>query len=262
MNPARKLDFDGLMESVALRLLGEPTQKRGNEWRYGSRGSLSINLESGTWFDHEANEGGGVLDLIRRQGHERPEAWLQSEALGPRVISASEPTTPKPVYGAKEYPYTDEGGKLLYQVIRLEPKDFRQRRPDGNGGWIWSLGGIRRVLYRLPQLRACDRARGNDLHRRGREGRGRSLRAWAHRNHQCRRREQVAPGIRRDLARRGCGHSRRQRSGRARSRRPSGVLVRRGGKTSAGASISPRHGQTCPPKGDIFGLAGRWAHCG
>lgn len=141
------------MESVALRLLGEPTQKRGNEWRYGSRGSLSINLESGTWFDHEANEGGGVLDLIRGQGHERPEGWLQSEALGPRVISASQPTTPKPVYGAKEYSYTDEGEKLLYQVIRLEPKDFRQRRPDGNGGWIWSLGGIRRVLYRLPQLR-------------------------------------------------------------------------------------------------------------
>src|SRR5262249_45750248 len=41
---------------------------------------------------------------------------------------------------------------LLFQVVRFEPKDFRQRRPDGNGGWTWSLGETRRVLYRLPQI--------------------------------------------------------------------------------------------------------------
>src|SRR5262249_55246466 len=27
------------------------------------------------------------------------------------------------------YDYHDEGGTLLYQVVRFEPKDFRQRRP-------------------------------------------------------------------------------------------------------------------------------------
>jgi putative DNA primase/helicase len=63
---AEKIDFDGLMEPVALRLLGEPNQKRGDEWRYGNRGSLSIDLTNGRWFDHEANKGGGVFDLIRR----------------------------------------------------------------------------------------------------------------------------------------------------------------------------------------------------
>jgi hypothetical protein len=50
------------------------------------------------------------------------------------------------------YDYTDEAGKLLFQVVRLEPKSFRQRRPDGNGDWIWSLGETSRVLYRLPEL--------------------------------------------------------------------------------------------------------------
>ena len=30
------------------------------------------------------------------------------------------------------YDYTDQAGRLLYQVCRLEPKDFRQRRADGN----------------------------------------------------------------------------------------------------------------------------------
>jgi hypothetical protein len=50
------------------------------------------------------------------------------------------------------YDYTDEGGALLYQVLRYEPKSFRQRQPDGDGGWIWTLKGARRVPYRLPQV--------------------------------------------------------------------------------------------------------------
>ena len=47
---------------------------------------------------------------------------------------------------------------MLFQVVRFEPKDFRQRRPDGNGGWVWSLlGETRRVLYRLPDVIAAIR---------------------------------------------------------------------------------------------------------
>jgi hypothetical protein len=53
---------------------------------------------------------------------------------------------------AATYDYYDRFGGLVYQVVRLEPKDFRQRRPDGNGGWIWSLDGVERVPYRLPEL--------------------------------------------------------------------------------------------------------------
>jgi putative DNA primase/helicase len=89
-------------------------------------------------------------------------------------------TTPRSKIVA-EYDYTDEQGELLYQCVRLEPKTFRQRRPDGQGKWIWGLNageytqfpngdwrlindktpshyarrrfeGVRRVLYRLPQL--------------------------------------------------------------------------------------------------------------
>ncbi len=57
------------------------------------------------------------------------------------------------------YDYMDQDGTLLYQVVRFPPKDFRQRRPDGAGGWTWNLDGVRRVLYRLPQLRAAVAAR-------------------------------------------------------------------------------------------------------
>lgn len=55
------------------------------------------------------------------------------------------------------FDYRDELGKLLYQVCRFEPKSFSQRRPDGQGGWIWNLVGVHRVLYRLPELIAADR---------------------------------------------------------------------------------------------------------
>ncbi|HVU88049.1 MAG TPA: phage/plasmid primase, P4 family [Pirellulales bacterium] len=52
------------------------------------------------------------------------------------------------------YDYRDEAGNLLFQVVRYDPKDFRQRSPDGNGGWSWKLNGVRRVLYQLPKLAA------------------------------------------------------------------------------------------------------------
>ena len=54
-----------------------------------------------------------------------------------------------------EYDYRDEFGTLLYQVVRYEPKTFKQRRPDGSGGWIWNVKSVRRVLYRLPELLAA-----------------------------------------------------------------------------------------------------------
>jgi predicted P-loop ATPase len=50
------------------------------------------------------------------------------------------------------YDYQDEDGKVLYQVCRTSDKSFPLRRPDGNGGWNWGLGAVRRVPYRLPEL--------------------------------------------------------------------------------------------------------------
>ena len=57
----------------------------------------------------------------------------------------------KPVID-KIYNYHDENGDVLFQVVRLKPKSFRQRRPDGKGDYIWNMDGVRRVPYHLPQL--------------------------------------------------------------------------------------------------------------
>ena len=50
------------------------------------------------------------------------------------------------------YTYTDERGSPLYRVVRTEPKGFYQERWTG-GRWATGLGGTRRVLYRLPEVR-------------------------------------------------------------------------------------------------------------
>jgi AAA domain len=55
---------------------------------------------------------------------------------------------------AARYDYVDEEGGLLFQVERLVPKGFRQRVPDGDG-WAYNLNGTRRVLFRLPAVRAA-----------------------------------------------------------------------------------------------------------
>ena len=56
---------------------------------------------------------------------------------------------------AEIYDYTDEAGNLLFQSVRYDPKDFKQRKPDGNGGWVYEgvfTHGTRPVLYRLPRV--------------------------------------------------------------------------------------------------------------
>ncbi len=83
-----------------------------------------------------ATEQGRVIAALRERG-----LWQAGDGTA-RQIAA--------------YDYRDESGALLFQVVRIEPKNFRQRRPDGTGGWSWKLGDTRRVLYRLPELLAAD----------------------------------------------------------------------------------------------------------
>jgi len=77
------------------------------------------------------------------------------DALGLKVSDlflAARGAAPMPETIVATYDYTDGAGGVLYQVVRYEPKTFRQRRPDGAGGWAWNLQGIQRVPYRLPDL--------------------------------------------------------------------------------------------------------------
>lgn len=51
------------------------------------------------------------------------------------------------------YPYVDEDGKTLFEAIRFAGKKFRQRHLDPETGeYVHNLEGIRRVLFRLPDV--------------------------------------------------------------------------------------------------------------
>jgi len=92
---------------------------------------------------------------------------LEQKDLFPPKNSAA--NAAKPTI-ATTYSYVDERGAQLFEVVRLVPKSFRQRRQH-LGQWLWSIsaktvtelrelgfetnepvGPARRVLYRLPEL--------------------------------------------------------------------------------------------------------------
>jgi hypothetical protein len=168
MNFAQRIDFASLMEPVATRLLGEPNKrlsKPPKDIRYGNHGSLSIDLTTGRFFDHENNTGGGVVDFVKHQlqcDHGAAVSWIRREGLLPEQPSPPGGFSPKPrPVGSKSprfvcaYNYVDENAVMLHQTLRYdEPKTFRQRRPhpDKHGEWLWNLDGIRTVLYQLPDL--------------------------------------------------------------------------------------------------------------
>ena len=62
------MDWVEIARPIAIELLGEPTSKKSDEWRWGRKGSLVLNLESASWYDHEADQGGGIIDLINYKG--------------------------------------------------------------------------------------------------------------------------------------------------------------------------------------------------
>jgi hypothetical protein len=54
------------------------------------------------------------------------------------------------------YDYRDLSGRVLYQNVRFAPKSFKQRRPnpDRPGEWIWKMGDVPHVPYRLDEIAA------------------------------------------------------------------------------------------------------------
>jgi len=67
------------------------------------------------------------------------------------------PTKPKKKATLQEsYPYYDATDNLVMEVLRYVDSDgkktFKQRAPDGQGGWVWTTSGIEKPLYRLPEV--------------------------------------------------------------------------------------------------------------
>ena len=105
-------DWARIAQAVALELLGEPTRRTRQEWRWGNHGSFRLVLDTGRWRDFEAGRGGGAIDLVEHlQRMDRPAAleWLQARRyLEPRLsqdtprgpesrsLNADSPRLPQP----------------------------------------------------------------------------------------------------------------------------------------------------------------------
>lgn len=132
--------------------------------------SLSISTtQDGKTLLH-CHAGCEAIDIVTAMGlsmqdlfPERPYDAAAAARHKPKAPKASS----KSVASAKQrlgkivaiYDYVDADGQLIYQAVRYDPKDFRLRRPDGKGGWIGSLDGIDRIVYKLPQCLATIKAR-------------------------------------------------------------------------------------------------------
>lgn len=139
------------------RLGYDPPRKPGgvanSPFRDDGTASLQVGGSKNICFDHGTGETWNPIDLVQKdKGFTFEEAVSFILGRQPRreeVIDRKKRSGPGKIVAT--YDYLDPEGTLLYQVVRMEPKSFRQRRPDGNG-WAWNLQGVDRVLFQLPQV--------------------------------------------------------------------------------------------------------------
>jgi hypothetical protein len=99
-----------------------------------------------------------VIDALRNLGlwAGKSSGDTQRTPAAPRhshpLITPPTSKTSVPPRIVSTYDYTDQRGDLLYQIVRYDPKDFRQRYPSDDGGWIWKKHPTQ-VLYRLHEVR-------------------------------------------------------------------------------------------------------------
>jgi len=116
-----------------------------------SQPSLCFNNQSGTFYCHGCGAKGDIFNFYGMKNH------LDIRLEFPKIIQGIAKDFGILVKEqrqkiVKTYDYKDAMGRLLYQVCRYEPKDFKQRRPDGKDRWVWNLKGIAPVIYRLPEV--------------------------------------------------------------------------------------------------------------
>jgi hypothetical protein len=143
-------------ERIARHYWGEPNAKlsiKGRTLRWGTKGSKELDLIKGAWYDFEAGEGGGCVDLVKKYGKlgisgSVADVLEREFGIQKQAQKALEPKQ----YIQRIYSYFDADGAEAYQVCRMYPKTFRQRRPDGRGGYIYKMDGVEPLPYNLPKI--------------------------------------------------------------------------------------------------------------
>ena len=94
-----ELDWEKIAPEIAVQILGEPTSKSSTHWRFNRKGSLALDLASGTFFDFENGQGYGLIEFIKNRGLD-PDDFLKEY----KPIKPTKPTrtfTDKDMYQLK-----------------------------------------------------------------------------------------------------------------------------------------------------------------
>jgi hypothetical protein len=132
---------------------GMSARRRG-ELRFGAHGSKALRIDTGMWFDHEANAGGGFGHLYKIAHGRYPEPNGHDPAGQHefRVPKAMASDLGQPVAW---WDYHDAAGQTVGRVVRFQPsgrgKEYRQCKPSPNG-WRWKMDSITLPLCRFPAL--------------------------------------------------------------------------------------------------------------
>ncbi len=147
LTPQEVESYFSQIKVVVIRVRGDWRDAR-CPWHDDKSCSFSFNVKSGGWKCHAGCGAGGLKEAAERSGVPSPCGAPARTATGAGELECT-------------YDYKDEQGELIYQVLRYKKgnsKTFRQRRPDGNGGWVWKMDGVRALPYRLPELLAAGTA--------------------------------------------------------------------------------------------------------
>lgn len=115
----------------------------------------SFSIKDGHWKCFAGCGSGDVVELLAKLEGKTSAEYLRNGNVtiaDPRSKSLiSKPRaskSEKPGRIVEVYPYHDAKGTFLYEVVRMEPKDFRQRRRV-NDQWVWNMDGVELVPFYL-----------------------------------------------------------------------------------------------------------------
>ena len=87
--------------------------------------------------------------LVKCFGTHTYEDICQTLGYDSLSYNTNKPETPKRIDHIYQYIKND---KVVFECVKYQPKDFRQRRPDGNGGYIWNLKDTELFLYHYDDI--------------------------------------------------------------------------------------------------------------
>jgi len=159
---ARDVTIESEILRRGIQLKRQGVERVGPCPRCGGTDRFAINTVKNVYNCRGCGHGGDVIELVQWLDNCQFTEAVETLTGQPKPNGQAGPAQSAPGKArwtiAATFGYEDEHRKLLFQTVRYEDpkgeKDYSQRRPDGKGGWINDLKGVRLVPFMLPELLA------------------------------------------------------------------------------------------------------------